>query len=157
MPGILRAMQLIINRAARHEYHIEKTFTAGIVLSGQEVKSLRLRHGSLTGSYVKIIGDEAVLLNAQINPYSYAITTEYDPKRTRKLLLKKSEILELQELNQNKKKALIPISIDVAGRFIKLRIGVGRGLKEFDKRQKIKEREQDRELRRQLKQRYPIR
>lgn len=150
-------MQLINNRSARHEYHIERTYTAGIVLTGQEVKSLRLRHGSLAGSYVKIIGDEAVLLNAQINPYKYAITTDYDPKRTRKLLLKKKEILELLEWNQNKKKALIPVSIDALGRYIKLHIGVGRGLKEYDKRQKIKDRDQDRDLKRQLKQKYSVR
>lgn len=150
-------MQLIINRQARHDYEIERTYTAGIVLTGQEVKSLRLRHASLNGSYVKVIAGEAVLLNAQINPYAYAITTDYEPKRTRKLLLKKREIEELQEWHQNKKRALIAISIDVVGKYIKLKIGVGRGLKEFDKRKKLKERDQDRELRRQLKQNYKIR
>lgn len=144
-------MQLVINKKARHEYAIEQTYTAGLLLTGQEVKSLRLKHGSLSGSYVKVIGGDVVLLNAQINPYAYAITDDYDPKRTRKLLLKKKEILELNELQTNKKRALVPLSIEAKGRYIKLNIGVGRGLKQFDKRQKIKERDQKRDMQRQLK------
>jgi SsrA-binding protein len=147
-------MQLVFNKKARFEYDIERTYTAGIILTGQEVKSLRLKHASLTGSYVKIIGDDVVLLNAQINPYAYAITTDYDPKRTRKLLLKKREILELSEWQTNKNRALIPLSIDAKGRYIKLEIGVGRGLKHFDKRKKLKERDQARDVERQLKTRW---
>lgn len=147
-------MQLVFNKKARFEYDIERTYTAGIILTGQEVKSLRLKHASLTGSYVRIIGEDVVLLNAQINPYSYAITTDYDPKRTRKLLLKKREILELSELQTNKNRALIPLSIDAKGRYIKIEIGVGRGLKHFDKRKKIKERDQARDVERQLKLRW---
>lgn len=147
-------MQLVFNKKARFEYDIERTYTAGIILTGQEVKSLRLKHASLTGSYVKIIGDDVVLLNAQINPYAYAITTDYDPKRTRKLLMKKREILELSEWQTNKNRALIPLSIDAKGRYIKLEIGVGRGLKHFDKRKKLKERDQARDVERQLKTRW---
>lgn len=147
-------MQLVFNKKARFEYDIERTYTAGIILTGQEVKSLRLKHASLTGSYVKIIGEDVVLLNAQITPYSYAITTDYDPKRTRKLLLKKREILELSEWQTNKNRALIPLSIDAKGRYIKIEIGVGRGLKHFDKRKKIKERDQARDVERQLKLRW---
>lgn len=147
-------MQLVVNKKARFEYEIERTYTAGIILSGQEVKSLRLKHASLSGSFVKVIGDDVVLLNAQINPYSYAITTEYDPKRTRKLLLKKREILELKEWQTNKKRALVPLSIDAKGRYIKLEIGVGKGRKAYDKRKKLKERDQNRDMQRQLKQRW---
>lgn len=147
-------MQLINNRQARHEYDIEQTYTAGIVLSGPEVKSLRQKHGSLAGSYIRIIGGEAVLLNAQINPYAFSAIKEYDPKRTRKLLLKKSELLELSELSTNKKRSLVPLSIDLLGRYIKLTVGVGRGLKQFDKRRKIKERDQERDLQRELKKRW---
>lgn len=150
-------MRLIDNRQARHDYHIETTYTAGIVLSGQEVKSLRLKHGSLSGSYIKIVSGEPLLLNAQINQYSYSAVKDYDPKRTRKLLLKKNEIEQLWEWSHNKKRALVALSIDAVGRYIKLQIGVGRGLKEYDKRRKIKERDQDRELKRQLKQHYKIR
>lgn len=149
-------MQLVFNKKARFEYHIERTYTAGMVLTGQEVKSLRLKHASLAGSFVKIIGGEAVLLNAQINPYSYAITTEYDPKRSRMLLLKKHELEEMSEWSNNKKRALVPLSIETEGRYIKLQIGVGRGLKEYDKRKKIKERDQNRDLSRQLKQKYKL-
>lgn len=150
-------MLLVDNRQARHDYDIERTYTAGIVLTGQEVKSLRLHHGSLTGSYVKIIGSDAVLLNAQINPYKYAITTNYEPKRTRKLLLKKREIEELMEWSDTKKRVLVALSIEGLGRYIKLKIGIGKGLKEYDKRKKIKARDQDRELKRILKQNYKIR
>ncbi|PIR61836.1 MAG: SsrA-binding protein [Candidatus Pacebacteria bacterium CG_4_10_14_0_8_um_filter_43_12] len=150
-------MQLISNKKARFDYQIEQTYTAGLILTGQEVKSLRLRHGSLTGSYVKIVGGQALLLNAQVNPYSFANTIDYEPRRTRQLLLKKKELLELSDWSTNKKRALIPLSIDIVGRYIKLQIGVGRGLKEYDKRQKIKARDQERDLRRQLKEKYPIR
>ena len=73
------------------------------------------------------------------------------------MLLKKKELLELSDWSTNKKRALIPLSIDIVGRYIKLQIGVGRGLKEYDKRQKIKARDQERDLRRQLKEKYPIR
>lgn len=150
-------MKVLVNRQARHEYDIEKTYTAGIVLAGHEVKSLRLGHGSLSGSFVKMLSGEAVLLNAQINQYQYASLKDYDPKRTRKLLLKKRELLELQEWSGNKKRALVPLSIDATGRYIKLQIGVGRGLKTYDKRKKMKERDQKRDLQKQLKQKYTIR
>lgn len=151
------SMKLIVNKQARHEYQIEQTYTAGIILTGQEAKSLRLRHGSLSGSYVKIINGDAVLLNAQINQYAYSSIKDYDPKRTRKLLLKKKELEELWEWSNNKKRALVALSVDALGRYIKVQIGIGRGLKEYDKRKKIKERDQDRDLKRQLKQNYKIR
>ena len=147
-------MQLLFNKKARFEYVIERTYTAGIILTGQEVKSLRLKHGSLSGSYIRVIGEDVVLLNAQINPYAYAITTDYEPKRTRKLLLKKREILELSEWQTNKNRALIPLSIDAKGRYIKVEIGVGKGKKVYDKRKKIKDRDQARDVQRQLKQRW---
>lgn len=144
-------MILVQNKKARFEYDIEKTYLAGVVLTGAEVKSLRLKHASLTGSYVQIQSGEAVLLNAQINPYSFADSTEYDPKRTRKLLLSKKEILELEELHKNGKRAIVALSFELKGRLIKLKIGVGRGLKKYDKREKIKKRDQERQIKRQLK------
>jgi len=85
-------MTLLLNRRAKFDYEIAKELIAGIVLSGPEVKSLRNKSGSLVGSFVKIMSDEAFLLNAQITPYKFANNKDYDPKRTRKLLLSKKEL-----------------------------------------------------------------
>lgn len=144
-------MTLLENKKVRSEYDIEQTLVAGIVLSGPEVKSLRNKSGSLTGSYIKIIDSEAFLLNTQITPYAYADNEDYDPKRTRKLLLKRKEILKLIEVQEQKKKALIPLKITLIGKKIKVEIGVGRGLKQFEKREKIKKRDQQREIEREIK------
>lgn len=144
---------LVANKKARHEFIVHKTIQAGIVLLGHEVKSLRLKHASLSGSFVKIIGSEAFLLNAQINPYSYADTSEYDPKRTRKLLLKKKEVFELLEVSAQKGWALVPIQIMLVGKKIKLEIGVAKGKKDFEKRAILKERVVKREMDIELKKR----
>jgi SsrA-binding protein len=144
-------MTLLVNKKASHEFEILSEYVAGLVLSGPEVKSLRNKSGSLAGSFVRIIGGQAYLLNAQITPYKFADNTEYDPKRTRKLLLKKRELLELQEITQQKGKTLVPLKVSGLGRMIKLRFGVARGLKQFEKREKVKKRDQDREVDRQVK------
>ncbi len=144
-------MQLVVNKKAKHEFEILSEYVAGLVLSGPEVKSLRNKSGSLAGSFVKIVGGQAYLLNAQITPYKYADNSEYDSKRTRKLLLKKRELLELQEISQQKGRTLVPLSIAGLGPMIKLRFGVGRGLKQFEKREKVKKQDQEREMDRQVK------
>ena len=138
-------MQLIKNKRATFDYEILEQVQAGIVLSGGEVKSLRLKSASLTGSFVQVVEDQAVLLNAQITPYKYANNQDYDPKRTRKLLLKKKQIYQLAEKTQNKGLTLVPLNFDLVGKRIKLNIGVGRGKKQFEKRAKIKERDLQRE------------
>lgn len=145
-------MLLLKNKKATHEYEIERTYTAGVVLSGPEVKSLRNKSGSLTGSFIKPIGGELVLLNAQISPYKFADNTEYDPKRTRKLLVRKKEIMALSTALEQKGRALVPLSFDLLGNKIKLRFGLGRGLKLYDKRAKLKERTIKRDVARQMKQ-----
>lgn len=142
---------LVKNKKALFEFDVKKTITAGVVLHGYEVKSLRLKHASLTGSYVKVIGDEVFLLNAQINLYPFAKVENYDPKRTRKLLLHKKEIYEIKESSSQKGWALVPISFFIQDRKIKLEIGIGRGKKEFEKRAVIKERDVKRELSREMK------
>lgn len=147
-------MLLIKNKRARHEYAIEKTYTAGVVLSGAEVKSLRLKHGSLQGSFVKIVGGELQLINAQINPYAFADNTEYDPKRTRKLLMKKKEILHLKSILEQKNRTLVPLSIDLLGNKIKVQVGLARGLKQHEKRQKLKERDLKRAAEREVRGRW---
>src|SRR3990172_3285861 len=116
-------MQLIVNKKARHDYEITQTVQAGIVLTGAEVKSLRGKSGSLNGSYVRPLHNELYLIGAQITPYRFADNTDYDPKRTRKLLLKKREIVDLIASTQRKGWTLVPLSFEVVGRKIKLNVG----------------------------------
>lgn len=144
-------MLLIENKKARFEYEIKDTFEAGVVLSGPEVKSLRNKSGSLAGSFVKIIGDEAFLLNAQVSPYPLADNRDYDPKRTRKLLLHRREILKLSEAQDQKGSVIVPLSIQLQGRRIKLKLGIGRGKKQFEKRAAVRQRDVERDIRRELK------
>ncbi len=144
-------MVLLDNARARFEYEISDTLVAGVVLSGGEVKSLRGKHGSLAGSFVKIIGDEMWLVNVQISPYPYADNTDYDPKRSRKLLLKRREILKLKTEAQQKGRIMVPLRVEAMGHYIKVVIGIGRGRNSGDKRAVVKKREQDRELDRFIK------
>ena len=117
-------MLLLKNKRATHDYSIEKTYVSGIVLSGPEVKSLRNKSGSFKGSYVKVISDEVFLINAQITPYAFADNEKYDPKRTRKLLLKKKEIISLTEELDKKNRTLVPLSFNAIGRNIKVKINI---------------------------------
>jgi len=137
---------LVINKKARHEYSIDSVYMAGVVLSGPEVKTLRNKSASLSGSFVKVLGGEAYLINAQLTPYKFADNSEYDPKRNRKLLLKKKQLLELAEKLGEKNWTLVPLRFVKAGKFIKLEIGLGRGLKQYEKRDKLKKRDQQREI-----------
>jgi SsrA-binding protein len=144
-------MLLVENRKARQEYQFLDTYVAGIVLSGGEVKSLRNKSGSFFGSYIKIIGGELQLLNAQISPYKFADNRDYDPKRTRKLLLKRREINDLADKVATKGLTLVPISFEALGRNIKLRFALAKGKKEFERRGELKQRDIERDLRRELK------
>lgn len=146
-------MLLLKNKTAHRDYEILKTYTAGVVLLGSEVKSLRLKHGSFAGSFVKIINGEAWLLNVQINPYTFADNRDYDPKRSRKLLLSHKEIDQLNQIDQQKKISIVPLSFETSGRQIKLAIGVGRGKKEFEKRADLKAKAVQRDVERELKSR----
>ncbi len=154
MSGIIAGMVLLLNKKARTEYSIEQTYTCGIVLIGSEVKSLRNKSGSLSGSYVKLLGGEAYLLNAQITPYKFSDNRDYEPTRTRKLLLKKKELLKLEEITAQKGNTIIPLGIHLVHNKIKVEIGVGRGLKQFEKREKIKKRTQQRSIERIMKNRW---
>ena len=143
-------MSLLVNKKARHDYTILDQIQAGIVLTGSEVKSLRLGRGTLAGSFVQIIDQQAVLLGAQINPYPYADNRDYDPKRTRRLLLRKSEIYHLAEKVKQKRYTLIPLSFDLVGKNIKLTIGLGRGKKQYEKKALLRERDLQRERAREF-------
>lgn len=139
-------MSLVINKKATYEYSISKKFVAGVVLTGAEVKSLRLQHASLSGSYIKEIGGELFLINSQINAYSFANQEDYDPKRSRKLLLKKSEMENLTEASKQKGFAIIPLAFFLSHNKIKLELALAKGKKEYEKREDIKKRDLKRQL-----------
>jgi SsrA-binding protein len=140
------------NRKARFDYEILSKYEAGIELLGFEVKSVRGGKMSLEGAFVIVRGGEAYLINANIPPYQVKNTsTDYDPLRNRKLLLTKKEIKELGEGDNNKSLTIVPISVYNKNRKIKMEIAQVKGKKKFDKRETIKKRETDRELRREYK------
>lgn len=140
---------LAFNNKAKFDYDIKETLDAGLILSGPEVKAAKSGNVSLAGSYVKVGPDGAFLLNAHIGPYKYAPQESYDPTHTRKLLLKQSEINSL--LGKEKGSVIVPLEMFIGrGNLIKLRIGVGRGRKKTDKREYIKKRETQKELRKTI-------
>lgn len=144
-------MLLIANKKATFDYQIQQKFTAGLVLRGPEVKSLRLKQGSLTGSFIKQIGQQFLLVNAQIHPYAFADNSDYDPKRSRALLLRKTEIEKLKEELKQKGWTLVPLAIIVEHNRIKLEFGLGKGKKQYEKREVSKKRDLKRELSRDIK------
>jgi SsrA-binding protein len=153
----MQIMILLENRKARQDYEFLDTYVAGLVLSGPEVKSLRNKSGSFFGSYIKPLQGELYLLNAQITPYSYADNRNYEPKRTRKLLLKKKEIEYLTELSTQKGVSLIPLQFELLGRNIKLRFAVARGKKQFERRAELRQRDIERDIQREMKSKVRIR
>lgn len=141
----------IVNKKATFDYAILDRFEAGIVLSGQEVKSLRSGHAKLDGSFVRILGNEAYLINAQIFPYLYARPEGYDPKKTRKLLLHRRELVSIKSKIEGANLTLIPISWYTKGPRIKLEVGLARGKKQYEKREKMRREQQKRELERDFR------
>jgi SsrA-binding protein len=141
----------ISNPKVFYDYTISDTYEAGINLNGAEVKSIKGGRMSLEGSFVKIIGNEIYLVNAQIYPYPYARPEGYDPKRTRKLLLHRKEILALATKMSGTGLTIVPIECYNVHGFIKVKIGLGRGKREFEKREKIKKRDTEREIARMMR------
>ena len=140
------------NRKARFDYEILEKYEAGIELLGTEVKSVRGGRMSLEGAFVIVRGGEAYLINTNIPPYQMKNTpTEYDPLRNRKILLTKKEIAELAGSEKNKSLTIVPISVYNKNRKIKLEIALVKGKKKFDKRETLKKRDSDREVRREYK------
>jgi SsrA-binding protein len=149
---LLFEMKIIAqNRKAFHDYAIEETAEAGILLTGTEVKSLREGKVNLKDSYVLIKGSEVLLLNCHISPYTHGNIMNHDPLRTRKLLLHKKEIVRLQGKVAQKGYSLIPLKIYFKGAHAKVEIGLARGKKVYEKRESIKKREADREIERAMK------
>ena len=140
------------NKKAYYDYEILDKFEAGLVLTGQEVKSIKTGHISLKGSYVILKHDELYLVGALIPPYQPKnAPKDYDPQRFRKLLLKKKEISQIIGKNKEKGFALIPLKIYEKHGRIKLEFGIGKGKKKADKRESIKKRAIQREIERELK------
>ena len=139
------------NRKARFDYELMEEFEAGLELDGPEVKSVRAGKMSLAGSFVSVRGGEAFLLNAEVAPYQPKnLKADYDPKRARKLLMTKDELSKLAIAEATKGLTIVPITVYNKGRFIKCRVAIARGKKEFDKRESIKKRNTERDLKRSL-------
>lgn len=136
------------NKRARFDYEILEEIEAGIILTGQEVKSCRQGHVHLSGAYVSLLSGKPVLKNATIDPYCYASDLHaYDKQRDRELLLKSREIDRM--IGKAKVRGMSILHLEVrSGRTIKVLLGLGRGRKKYDKRQRIKEREVKKRLKR---------
>ena len=139
---------IVTNHKARRDYHILETFEAGIVLHGTEVKALRAGKGQIGDAFARVDQDEAWLYNAHIDEYSHGNVQNHAPKAPRKLLLHRSEIRKLLELASVKGNALVPLAFYWKNGKVKVSIGVGQGKQSFDKREDIKKRDSDREVKR---------
>lgn len=145
-------MSLIFNKKAHFEYELSDKYEVGIELLGNEVKSIRNKQGELAGAHVAIRGGEAFIVGFDIPPYQPKNTDkEYDPVRTRKLILTKKEIVELEKKSGERGLTIVPVSLYNKGRRLKMEIAIGRGKKKYDKRQTIKKRDIERDIGRTLK------
>ena len=143
---------LIDNRKAHFNYEIVDKYEAGIELFGHEVKSIKSGRAILAGAFAIVRCGEAYLMNMQIPPYQAGNTPlEYDPTRTRRLLLSKKQIREIAPSDNMKGLTLVPLSLYSKGRLIKVELAVVKGKKDYDKRETIKKRETDREIDREYK------
>jgi SsrA-binding protein len=140
----------IVNRRAKFDYELGDSLVVGLELTGAETKALRMGHGQLRGSYVTVKDNELWLLNAQINGSVGVPISEDDQTRSRKLLAKRKEIDELIATKQQGR-TIIPLELLTKGRYIKLRIAAGRGKKNYDKRETLKRRQEERDISRQVK------
>lgn len=142
-----------VNRKARHDYFIEETYEAGLVLRGSEVKSLRDGKANLKDSYARVLNGEAFLLNAHISPYPAANQFNHEPTRTRKLLLRQQEIRRLAGKVQERGLTLIPLRLYFKNGKAKVELGLARGKKLYDKREALRRKAAEREVERSLKSR----
>ena len=145
---------IVTNAKARRDFHILETYEAGIALKGTEVKALRAGKAQIADAFARIENDQAWLYNAHIDEYTFGNRENHQPKAPRRLLLHKSEIRKLFGLASVKGNSLVPLSMYWKGGRVKVAIGVGKGKVEFDKREDIKKRESDRELKRAVMHRF---
>jgi SsrA-binding protein len=146
----------IQNRKARHDYNVEDTYEAGLVLKGTEVKSLRQGKASFTDSFAFIQEREVWLRELYIKPYEHGSYYNHDPRRPRKLLLNKKEIRALEKAIEQKGFTIIPLKLYFKKGNAKVLIGVAKGKKRFDKRDSIKEKDVKRQIERNVKGNYKI-
>ena len=139
------------NRRASFDYFIEETYEAGIVLQGTEIKSIRAGRVNITDAHIRIIRGEAQVINMHIAPYEQGNRFNHDPTRTRKLLLHRKEIDKLFGLVQQKGYAIFPLKLYIKNGFAKLLIGVGKGKKQYDKREDQKQKQMKRDIDRAMK------
>lgn len=145
-----------VNRRARHEYAVDETLEAGLVLSGTEIKSIRAGRVNLAEAYARIEHGEAWLIGAHIAPYEQGNRNNHEPTRTRKLLMHRDQIAELVGRTQAKGYTLVPLKLYIRNGMAKLELGVARGKKAHDKRRAIAERDMRRELERATKERVKL-
>lgn len=143
-------MAIAQNRRATFNFEILEKFSAGIELTGQEVKSVRAGRINLTSAHVSVRGGEVFLVGAEIPAYQPKNTTDYESTRARKLLLSKRELEEMAKAEGTKGLTIVPLSVYNKGRFLKVDVAIVRGKKQFDKRQSIKKRDTERDLKRTL-------
>lgn len=140
------------NKKARFDYDILETIEAGLVLSGQEVKSIRGGHISLKGGFVTFHGNDAYIINVHIPKYRFASAIHgYNPESSRKLLLKKKEIQYLRGKTAEQGLTIVPLAVYASGPLLKMKIGLAKGKKKWDKRESIKKKEMKREMQRKIK------
>lgn len=140
------------NRRANYDYELKEKYEAGLVLTGQEVKSIKTGHISLNGSFITRKNNELFLTNANVPPYKFAGAVQnYDPERSRKILINKSELKNLIGKISVEGLTLVPLCVYTKRKLVKLEFAVGKGKKRFDKRQDIKKKEAQRKMERMLK------
>lgn len=139
------------NPTARHNYTIEDTYEAGIVLTGTEIKSIRNGKVNIKDSYANIKNGEVFIYGMHISPYEHGNIYNKDPLRTSKLLLSRREINKLTGLIKQKGLSLVPISLYFSGNFLKIELGVGKGKKLYDKRQDIAKRDAERRMQKAMR------
>lgn len=142
---------LVRNRKARYEFEILEDFEAGVSLKGTEVKSIRAGNVSISESFVRLEGEEAFWVGGNVDEYPWGHSSQHEPKRKRKLLLRKSQLRKLRESVRQKGLTVVPLALYLTERgFIKLEIAIARGKKTRDKRESEKKRQATRDLRREL-------
>lgn|SRR5690625_2847454 len=139
------------NRKARHDYFIDETYEAGLVLKGTEIKSIREGKVNIADAHVRIMNGEAFVINMHIAPYEQGNRFNHDPTRSRKLLLHRREIDKLYGQVQQKGYTIVPLRLYIKNGYAKLLIGLGRGKKLYDKRETLKQKQMQRDIDRAIK------
>ena len=144
------------NKKARHDYHVEETFEAGIVLQGTEIKSIRAGRANLKDSFARVQNGELFLHNMHISTYEQGNRYNHDPLRTRKLLLHRKEINKLLGATKEQGYSIVPLKMYLKNGFAKLLIGLAKGKKHYDKRDDLKKKDANREIERAFRDRQKV-